>query len=189
MKTLIAALVLAVAVFTSSASVIYYNYSVAYTFLIQDQGSSGTATKYKIATKDILTYLSQSEFYAGNYSAAAFPTGSKLAYEYNQDTYAGRFVVRDAALNIICDVSDILSLDISESVQTGNATASSSYYQEKMIFDNTGIGLNLQFQITYLTNEKVSKGVHACKGTSGTGVGHLGSRTMVATGASSSTTK
>ena len=184
---IILAFLIAAAAFKSSAAVVYYNYTVAFSFLIQDNGSTTTATKFKIATKDLLAYLSQSEFYAGNYSASAFPTGARLAYEYNQETSEGRFVVQDSTRAIICDVSDLLTLNFG--VDVNIASTATSYYQEQMVFDNTGVGLDLSFQASYETAEKTSKGIATCKGTTGTGDGILGTRNLVITGACSSTTK
>jgi hypothetical protein len=189
MKTLIITAAILVASFTSQATIFYYSYAVKFTMLAQDTAGGTTATKFSIITKTMLDYAAQAEFSAGHYTGFSFPVGSRLVYEYDDAAQTGRFVVQDIDRNIICDLSDIMWLDISDSVKTQTPTSSTGIYQETFHYDSTGAGLNLEFEVSYLTSETTKLGIHTCKGTTGTGAGDLGGRTLVFTGSSSSTTK
>ncbi len=183
MKKIITILTLIAGIMTSHATINYYNYTIKYTALYST--TPYTAAKYTGATKDLLSTIATAEFYAGYYAYSVFPVGARLVFQYNTDTSEGHFIVQDASKNFLCDVSDVLTLDISESVVSG----AGSTYQETLLYDDTELGLSTSFHLSYLTTESQKLGVHTCKGSSGVGSGYYNGQAMVLTGSASSTTK
>ena len=93
--------------------------------------------------------------------------------------------VQDVNKKFLCDVSDVLTWSISEPVVNG----ANNIYEERLNYDDTGLGLSTSFHISYLVNETEKLGVSTCKGSSGVGSGYYNGQAMVLNGSASSTTK
>jgi hypothetical protein len=140
-----------------------------FTLTVLEQANStdnGTTTttpapiKTTITNKQILSRLATDEFAAGNWSSNSFPAGAKLVLE------DGKFEVVDKNLNLLVDVSNIITFEIGdkdifsgkEDDVTGLASPSTSDVSILTIrFDDTAItGGNINFYLHGLAKVTVT---------------------------------
>lgn len=161
MKTLLATIALAFAI-TSQAAV-YYEYTVALTFLVQGDTVQSVPTientakpsKVAVKTKDLLARMAQAEYMAGNYGSTSFPAGSRLIYVAEND--GGYFVVVDYYGNFLCDVSDICWVEHNGTTVFSGETLPSiingTYIYPETFFYDDGV---ISFNTTGTCTEKAS---------------------------------
>ena len=132
-------------------------------------------TKVSFTAKDLLALIAQDEFASTNYSTNSFPTGAKLVYMADPNSFTDSFYeVQDKSGNSLVVVTNLITLapvnDLSVYSYT-QTTATGLYkpfvrtYVGVFSYDDTAIaeGAQVQFDLAQLItgtmNETTSKGV------------------------------
>jgi hypothetical protein len=142
---------------------------------------------YSITAKTLLTIIAQDEFRAGNYGSSNFPAGSQLVLLADPASFADSYyVVENKAGQVLMNVSDLMNLQTAggftvysyvENNATGLNNPITSDYVGTIIFDDTGAGGTMKFNLSRLVettsmNKTTTKGTYTETVSSKVGVGN-----------------
>jgi hypothetical protein len=159
MKRIASLLVLITTVFCASASTNVINLNYTFNLSVLEQNTNHLAPlKYKFDNKTLLSTLATAENHAGNYPTNIFPTGSKIAWQYDYDLAYGRFVVLNTTNSLVCDVSDIFTAELADNPELSYASSGKSGYYNlsNVTLDTTAIGGTLKLHFYGVVNEIVT---------------------------------
>jgi hypothetical protein len=158
---------------------------IAYSMTVQIQSPESTSTsttasvpapiKVAFTSKDLLALIAQDEFASTNYSTNSFPTGAKLVYMADPNSFLDSYYeVQDkngaslvVATNLITlePVNDLSVYSYKQTIATGlykpfvRTYVGVFSYDDTAIADGEGVQFDLAQLITGTMNETTSKGV------------------------------
>jgi hypothetical protein len=122
-------------------------------------------TKITITTKTLLALVASDEHAEGNYNLSVFPSGARLVF-MNDDLHFkdDYFIVTDAKGNLILDVSDLLTGEVTNNVvwsgkrnnTTNLRTGEVNQGWMVLTFDDSAAGGTTSFQLCGIDVDKIS---------------------------------